>query len=193
MKKQAQLLFMMIAIAALIVSPVWAQETTEEPSQVELQASYSPEVLILKKVEEELKAKYKNDIYVPPSIPSLMFTSSQQSLLREAGSGFKMSLLDETQDGTSASGSRRGTAVVPTGVRKLALGGIVFTTPDNWTIWLNQQRVTPSTLPPEAVDIRVYKEFIELKWFDSSTNQIYPVRLRPNQIFHLDGKIFVPG
>jgi hypothetical protein len=58
---------------------------------------------------------------------------------------------------------------------------------------LNNSRVTPSDLPQSIIDIHVFKEFIELKWYDTVTKQVYPIRLRPNQKFNLDTNIFLPG
>ncbi len=156
------------------------------------EAPVPPEVLILRKIEQELKEKYKTEIYVPPAIPSLIFTPSQQSLLREARNGFNTRIPTEAE--TLASSGAAGSLQQPAmAVRKLSLGGIVFISPDEWTIWLNKRRITPDKLPTEAVDLRVYKEFIELRWFDAQTNQIYPIRLRPNQTFGLDAHTFIPG
>jgi hypothetical protein len=130
---------------------------------------------------------------VPPSIPSLLFTPAQQSLLREARNGFNTrapSAAELAEAGIGAGGDLQSPNM---SVRSLSLGGIVFLTPDEWTIWLNSKRVTSDKIPTEAVDLRVYKEFIELRWFDAQTNQIFPIRLRPNQTFNLDARTFVPG
>ncbi len=79
------------------------------------------------------------------------------------------------------------------GERDLTLDGIVFVTSEDWTIWLNGMRVTPSAIPKEVIDLRVYKEFIEVKWLDEYTNQVFPIRLRAHQRFNLDMRIFLPG
>ncbi|MCF8495827.1 MAG: hypothetical protein K9G62_04075 [Alphaproteobacteria bacterium] len=77
--------------------------------------------------------------------------------------------------------------------REIALGGIAYTSAKEWTIWLNGHRITPKAIPHEIRDIKVYKEYIELKWFDEITNRIFPIRLRPHQRFSLDSKVFLPG
>lgn len=77
--------------------------------------------------------------------------------------------------------------------RDISLGGIVYVHAKDWTIWLNGKRVTPKALPVEAMDLKVYGEFIELKWYDKYTNQIFPIRLRPHQRFNIDTRIFLPG
>ena len=166
---------------------------TEKPPEAPL----APEVLILRKIEQDLKEKYKTDIYVPPSIPSLIYTQSQQSLLREARNGFNTRVPTDAELRNSQGVPDVSTADIQStmmrGARSLSLGGIVFLSTDDWTIWLNKKRITSTKIPPEAIDLRVYKEFIEVRWYDSATNQIYPIRLRPNQTFNLDAHTFVPG
>ncbi len=81
----------------------------------------------------------------------------------------------------------------PTGLRELSLGGIIFRNADDWTVWLNGQRIKPDALPKEVMDINVAKKHVELKWYDATTNLIYPIRLRPHQRFNLDSKMFLPG
>lgn len=77
--------------------------------------------------------------------------------------------------------------------RELVLGGIVFTTADDWTIWLNGERVSPQALPKEIIDLKVQRHYIDVKWMDDYTQRIYPVRLRAHQRFNLDTRIFLPG
>ncbi len=77
--------------------------------------------------------------------------------------------------------------------RELFLSGIVYKQGKNWTIWLNGKRVTPDALPVEILDLKVYKTYVEMKWFDEYTNQIFPIRLRPHQRFNIDTRIFLPG
>ncbi|MCB9982099.1 MAG: hypothetical protein H6861_00265 [Rhodospirillales bacterium] len=77
--------------------------------------------------------------------------------------------------------------------REIRLAGIVYRGKADWTIWLNEERVTPNAIPKEVMDLRVYKDYIEFKWFDDYTNQIFPIRLRPHQRFNIDTRIFLPG
>ena len=69
----------------------------------------------------------------------------------------------------------------------------MYSQADNWVVWLNGQRVTPEAIPKEIMDIKVRKDYVELKWYDSFSNLIYPVRLQPHQRFNLDSRIFLPG
>lgn len=81
----------------------------------------------------------------------------------------------------------------PPEARDIRLSGIAYRSENDWTIWLNDQRVTPNALPREIIDLRVFDEYIEMKWFDDYTNQIFPIRLRPHQRFNIDTRIFLPG
>ncbi len=154
------------------------------------EADLPPEVKILKNIEKEIKKKKGKDVYQRSTIPSLIFTPSQYALLQSARAGFntrppsKAELRADPNDPNYRP---------LTNLRDISLGGIAFSNPDDWTIWLNNMRVTPDNLPSEAIDLRVYKDFIEIKWFDAKTNQVYPIRLRPNQKFNLDTRIFLPG
>ncbi len=150
-----------------------------------------PEVRILRGIERELKGKYKKEVFEPSDIPSLIYAPWQHALLNEARIGFntRVPTKGELDMGSPDDPNYK----PPPSVRVLNLGGIVFNTPDEWTIYLNGKRITPEALPSEAVDLRVYKDFIELRWFDVQTNQIFPIRLRSNQKFNLDARIFLPG
>lgn len=78
-------------------------------------------------------------------------------------------------------------------VRELALGGIVYNNEDDWAIWLNEQRVTPDAIPKEVLNLKVYKDFIEIRWFDEKTDNVFPIRLRAHQRFNMDARIFLTG
>jgi len=152
----------------------------------------APELKILKSIETEIKKKKGNEIFERSSVPSLVFTPSQYALLREARIGFN-TRIPTLQELAKAGDPNDPNYRPPVALRDVRLGGIAFNTPDDWTIWLNNNRVTPDALPAEAIDLRVYKDFIELKWFDSLTNQVFPIRLRMNQRFNLDTRVFLPG
>lgn len=79
------------------------------------------------------------------------------------------------------------------GVRNITLGGIVYKGDDDWVIWLNGERITPNAVPKQILDLRVFKNYIEVKWLDDFTNNIFPLRLRAHQRFNLDARIFLPG
>ena len=128
----------------------------------------------------------------PTQFPSLFFTMFEQKLLADARQGLvarppTQAEIDEAEQRSIWEEER------VMGPREISLGGIVYLSSGDWTIWLNEQKVTPNNIPPEIVDIRVYKNFVKLKWFDSYTNQIYPVKMRTHQRFNIDTRIFLPG
>lgn len=153
------------------------------PAQTDL--AKASQQIFLQALEKELTASAPNPTYVPPGVPSLFFSPSEYAALQEARSGFAIqkseeAVLEELQSNG------------PT-IREISLQGILFRGASDWTIWLNKQQLTPERLPLEIIDLRVHKDFIELKWFDRDANQIVPIRLRPNQRFNLDARIFLPG
>lgn len=150
------------------------------------------EVKILQSIEKEIKEKYKKQIYSRSNVPSLFFTSQQHALLREARVGFN-TRVPTLQDYGDVGDPNDPNYRPPVALRELALSGILFNSDTDWTIYLNKHRITPDSLPVEIVDIKVFKDYIELRWFDQVSNQIYPVRLRPNQRFNLDARVFLPG
>jgi hypothetical protein len=114
-------------------------------------------------------------------MPSLFFTVWEHDLVLDARRGL-ITRDPMTEDG-----------IAETGPRDIALGGIVYHNRSEWTIWLNSLRVSPTAIPDEVLDLKVYKDYIELEWFDESTNQIFPIRMRPHQRFNLDTRMFLPG
>ena len=136
----------------------------------------------------EAKSHVRDSSLLPESLTTLFFTAWQHALLQEAKIGFNTSLAASGPGG--ASGSATGRAP---GLREISLGGIAFADTSKWTVWLNGVRVTPNAIPSEVLDIKVSRAYIDLKWFDGYTNKIYPIRLRPQERFNLDSRIFLPG
>lgn len=192
--------FSFLVLLGLLVSGSYELAFAQEVTPAQLTEGTAPqdekkiplELQILNSIEKEIKKKKGKEIFERSSIPSLVFTPSQYALLREARIGFN-TRAPTLQELAKAGDPNDPNYRPPASIRDIKLGGISFYTPDDWTIWLNNNRVTPDALPAEAIDLRVYKDFIELKWFDVLTNQIYPVRLRTNQKFNIDSRIFLPG
>ncbi|MFK7839969.1 MAG: hypothetical protein AB8B83_06520 [Bdellovibrionales bacterium] len=129
------------------------------------------------------------------SFPSLLFTYWEQIAIEDA----KRSV-GENRAPTAAELQEALTTEIedervrpPPEERDIKLSGIAYKGFKNWTIWLNGKRVTPNAIPKEAIDLKVFKEYIEIKWFDEYTNQIIPIRLRAHQRFNIDNKMFLPG
>lgn len=123
----------------------------------------------------------------PEEMKSLIFTAWQYALLQEAKQLFI------TRPPSAGEASADPNAPKPAGPREIALGGISFVNGGNWTVWLNNERIKPDAIPKAVLDIRVKKDHVDLKWYDISTDLIYPVRLRPHQRFNLDSRMFLPG
>lgn len=129
----------------------------------------------------------------PSEIPSLLFTFWEHESLVDARNSIgvvRAPTQQEKDDDTPLSEPKQ---KPPPEKRYITLGGIVFAGDKEWTIWLNGQRVEPKAVPPEIIDLKVYKDYVDIKWFDDYTNQIYPIRLRPHQRFNIDTRIFLPG
>lgn len=177
-------------------SPVPSTDGTSVPTEnvpaEQKVAEEAPELKILKSIEAEIKKRKGREIFERSSVPSLVFTPSQYALLREARIGFN-TRIPTLQELSKLSDPNDPNYRPPAALRDVKLGGIAYNTPDDWTIWLNNARVTPDAIPAEAIDLRVYKEFVEIKWYDALKDQIFPIRLRINQKFNLDNRIFLPG
>ncbi len=127
----------------------------------------------------------------PEDIPSLFFTYWQYQAILDAKNsrGAVKPLTREEEDALA-----RGEVYEPEPeTRNIVLGGIVYNSSDDWTIWLNEQRVTPNAIPKQVFDLKVYKDYIEMRWLDDYTNQIFPLRMRAHQRFNLDARIFLMG
>lgn len=139
------------------------------------------------------KAKDPKDIN-PNEIPSLLFSYWEHKTIVDAkrSRGLVRPPTDEElQEDLRSQGEEK---IKPSAEeRDLKLGGIVYKSNSDWTIWLNGKRVTPKAVPKEVMDLKVYNEYIEMKWFDDYTNQIFPIRLRTHQRFNMDTRIFLPG
>lgn len=132
----------------------------------------------------DIKNKLQTPDTTPRDLSSVFFTKWQYALIQEAKRGYLSR--PPAGSGNSSNGAVHGT-------RELSLGGIAYRTDKDWTIWLNGQRLTPDALLPQILDLKVTAEHIDIKWFDKTTNLIYPVRLRPHQRFNLDARMFLPG
>lgn len=145
-----------------------------------------------------------------PNPPSLLFYPAQMKLIKDFERGV---LFPEPQEKsvvevqevpdlkppepkvTTEPAPEQEKFVPPTepSIRELYLSGIAYNGPKSWTIWLNGSRVTPATVPEEIFRINVEDEYVELIWHDKQTHNVFPIRLRPNQRFNLDARMFLPG
>ncbi len=129
----------------------------------------------------------------PNQIPSLLFTYWEHTAITDAKKSVGETREVSEEEWRNIGGEGEQVTKPPPEEREIKLEGIVFVRHGDWTIWLNGKRVTPDAIPHEVTDLKVFKEYIEMKWFDNYTNQIFPIRLRPHQRFNIDTRIFLPG
>ena len=140
------------------------------------------EAVVMTPIEKEINEQLA---YLRPTVnidamSSLFFSIWEHDLVRDARRG--LNTRGNSEDGVDI--------VAP---RDISLGGIVYAGKSDWTIWINNVRISPTRMPTEVMDLKVFRDYIELEWFDATTNQIFPIRLRPHQRFNLDSRIFLPG
>jgi hypothetical protein len=155
------------------------------PAPVLMSAESNPDN-ILNPITDIERALSEQLMYLNPQIN----VNTMSSLFL---SDWEHDLITDARLGLTTSGPLPIAETPDTGLRDISLGGIVFRSSSDWTIWLNNARVTPNAIPTQVMDIKVYKEYIELEWFDRSKNLIYPIRLRAHQRFNLDTRMFLPG
>jgi hypothetical protein len=171
--------------------PVWAQNDAENAvesveltpvGQEDATNTAADDVAVPQEAQEqEAFSLIKDNDIDPARIPSLFFTGDALALLKDAINGLITSRMAGGEEGKEP------------GIRELALGGIVYRAGDDWTIWLNGRRVTPDAIPEQVYDLNVSKTYVDIKWYDAYTNRLYPVRLRANQRFNLDSRLFLTG
>lgn len=172
-------------VAAPDASAPPVTQTTPEPAPALVPANLNPDN-ILNPITEIERALSEQLMYLNPQINVNKISSLFLS-------DWEHDLVTDARMGLTTSGPVPVAEVADDGIRDISLGGIVFRSSNDWTIWLNNARVTPTAIPAQVMDIKVYKEYIELEWFDRSKNLIYPIRLRAHQRFNLDTRMFLPG
>jgi hypothetical protein len=162
------------------------QDNAAPPNNEASQAAQSAEEVVL-----------PSKIVINPStMSSVLFTYWEHTAIKEAKrarGSVRAPSAEELARDLKSNGEELEKVKPPPEERDIKLGGIVFNSEKDWTIWLNGERITPNAVPEEVLDLRVFSEYIELKWFDDYTNQIFPIRLRTNQRFNIDSRIFLPG
>lgn len=179
-----------------------SQFQSKQEQNPDIEEVVLPDLLEIRKDQteatQEFQAMLKNIVddldnveevaYQKPVMKSLFFNLMEYALIQEARRGFEARI---PGSGAAAVTSNQGREIRAR--RNLSLGGIIYNGKSNWSIYLNELRVTPDSLPEEILDIQVDTDFVRLKWFDKGTNTIFPVKLRPNQKFNLDARLFFPG
>jgi hypothetical protein len=132
----------------------------------------------------------------PNSIPPIVFTYWEHEAINDARNAIgsvRPPTEEELMRDMQSSGLVEDKPKALPQDREIRLGGIVYINGKEWSIWLNEKRVTPDAIPPEVLDLKVYRGYVEMKWFDEFTNRILPLRLRAHERFNIDTRIFLPG
>jgi hypothetical protein len=148
---------------------------------------------VLERVNEDMESERQRLDAIEGGVPSILFTDQEQAALARAIDVFNSGNWIKPPTDTPDAVDPEIPVIEFTGGRELRLSGISYGDGQNWVIWLNNQRMTPTRLPPEVKSIKVYKNYVEIRWLDGLTQTEIPVRLRPNQRFNLDSRSFLPG
>jgi hypothetical protein len=78
-------------------------------------------------------------------------------------------------------------------IRRIILSGIVYRNPEDWIVWINNQKMTPDDVLPEVVSVAVQEDKIDLEWYDIGLNDVIKIRMRPHQIYDIVTGVLLPG
>lgn len=170
--------------------------TLDTPQNGNSSEGVSPEIDAVKAAESVLFASVN-----PNRMRSLLYNEWEHAAVMDAIAArsyidveaYRKRELGGTPEESGDSFGEDAPAEVIDSIREITLGGILYAGKKDWTIWLNGQRVTPKAQPEEIVSLKVFKDYIELKWLDQKSLKVYPIRLRPHQRFNLDNNLFLPG
>ena len=77
--------------------------------------------------------------------------------------------------------------------RIIRVSGVLYRSPADWIVWMNNEKVTPSNLLPEIIDINVKPSSkVSLEWYDVGLNQVLSITLRPHQTYDITTGILLP-
>lgn len=138
--------------------------------------------------QEKDTKKSDNYVVTVDKVPSLFFTYWQHDAIDKAKNA-----KGKTRAPSAYEMDEDNEKNIQPGDREIIINGIVFNSTNDWTVWLNGKRITPEALPKEVLDFRVRGDYVEFKWLDEYTNQIFPLRMRAHERFNLDMKMFLPG
>lgn len=188
-----------LSLGMFVTAQLYAQDTIVPPdSPTNAAEDVMPQPEQPAQPAAEITNRISNDID-PTTIPSLLFTYWEHTSILDAKADAAKDIGDQravTQyelDQAANANPAEPKPKPPPEMRELRLGGILYTAKNDWTIWLNEQRITPDALPKEIIELRVYRHHVDVKWYDDYTMRVFPIRLKSHQRFNLDSRIFLPG
>ncbi len=73
--------------------------------------------------------------------------------------------------------------------RTITLKEIIYKSPTDWEIHLNDQKITPnSTRPLQILDLQVSADTVRVKWFDEKLNGVVDAKLAPFQTYDVESR-----
>ena len=150
-------------------------QNPDEQAEMQIPLPVSSERNINKDdVVRDVKNKYAYE-----NFPSLLFTFNEQENINLAikATGLKRLPTDqELQNNRNGTVSTDDVAVAPPPENRFVeLSGLAFEGKKNWTMWLNNKRVTPTTLSPEIVDLKVMINTFGCVWLMNFKTQVNPI------------------
>lgn len=173
-------LYMVFAMALMVctTSAGWAQSFDDTDETVELIDLTDTEI----DTDTQVAAQERESIF---------FSIEELEMILQVSQGI-MTVGDEATAGTTGEAQAE-QQPVDRGRRVLTLSGVVYQSPNDWTIWLNGERVTPKNIPENVRGLIVHTDHIRLRWFDRAENRIVNIALRPHQQYNLDLDTILPG
>lgn len=185
--------FSFLALAFLLSPASSNAQTTQENPTLGAPVQVRNEEIVDCEGESDRRTQLNSPQVVVDEMPSLFLTENEIFQLRQAAQNLFTRPPTSEEVEREQNQAEDGELSHPSSVREISLGGILYTSNNDWVIWLNSEKITPKNIPPAIMDVDVYKDHIKLKWLDFQTNQIFPVKLRPHQRFNFDTRIFLPG
>jgi hypothetical protein len=119
---------------------------------------------------------------VPPFKESILFSPLEVNAVRDA-----------VEKGRVREVVREEAAPDAPVVRYLRVSGVTYRNEQDWVVWLNGQMLTPESLLPEIIDIKVRGDRVFLTWFDRGRGMPVTVTIRPNQTYDILSGLLLPG
>lgn len=108
---------------------------------------------------------------------SLLFTDTERQAIEQA-----LALRPAGEEDRKP-GEARPVAGPLWSVSRLHLSALIYTDPNNWTLWLGGRQVRPGSIPPFLRDVRVFAGYADVSVTPFPGASPIPVRLRVNQTF----------
>lgn len=164
--------FMMVSANA-----AWAQEAAKPAGPAASSAADAAAVVPAAPValtKEEMEKPFRGSFFLSP----LEIEAIQEALNGHLVSGQTLGVPDKTALAR----------------RVIRIGGVIYRSPDDWVVWMNNKKVTPKDLLPEIIDISVRDTSkVSLKWYDVGLNKVILITLRPHQMYDIATGVLLPG